>query len=250
MRITTVKHSLTELTCGKCGDKIRASRDEQQDVVDKRTGKKKRKKVRVLGDSYRWIKFNRGPKRIRCMKPACAFRASDMTTSDKLSRVYGAQETAEEAIAGWDPAEGIDDLKQALEDLATEIREVSDEYEESASNMEQAFPSGSSQIDEIREKSENLAAWADEIEAVDLEEWDGPEDDDDTEPRKCIACELNVEKADDGGWKHVHEGEAPEEEPDHEPEPEDAKNSSEQTREEWGEEQRGKAEEVLGNCPV
>lgn len=210
MRVTTVEHSRTELECSKCGTKIRASRDEKQDVVDRRTGKKKRKTVRVLGDSYRWIKFNRGAKVIRCMSPKCGFMPSDMTTSDKLSRVYAAQEAAEETVSDWDFSGDVSELKQALDDLASEVRAVSEEYEESASNMEQAFPNGSSKIDEIREKADSLSSWADEIEGVDFEEWDGPEDE----------------------------------------EGKDVKNTSDQTREEWGEEQREAAEAVLSNCPV
>lgn len=249
MKITTVKHSLTELTCGKCSDKIRASRDEKQRVLNKRTGKKEWKEVRVLGDGYRWIKFNRGPKKIRCMKPECAFRASDMTTSDKLSRVYAAQETAQDVVDSWD-GEDIETLREALQTAAEEIREVASEYNESADNMEQAFPNGSPTIDDCREKAESLESWADELEQNDLTEWDGPEEEDESEPRKCAACDLSVEKdADSGDWKHVTEDEDAAE-ADHEPEPEPAKNSNYQAREDWIEEQRIAAETVLGNCPV
>lgn len=217
MRINRVKHSLTEHVCGKCSVKIRASRDEKKRVPNKRTGKTEWKTVRILGDSYIWIKFNRGPKKIRCAQPSCTFRASDMTTSDKLARAYGAQEQAEDEISTWggtadDPA-STDDLKQALDTAAEEIREVAGEYGESADSLEQTFTGGSPTIDECREKQENLESWADELESVSFEEWD--------------------------------------EDAEHEPsEDQTAEEAKTAAYEQWEQEQKDLAEEALGNCPV
>jgi hypothetical protein len=223
MRINTVEHAQKKgLSCGKCGDKILHSRDEKQTVTDKRTGKSKKKIVRVLGDGYRWIKFNRGPKLIRCMKPACAFRSSDMTKG-KMSGVYAAQETAQDAIAEWDG--DVEDLKQILTDAAEAIREVAQEYSDSADNMEQVFTGGSPTIDECREKQESLESWADELEAIDFEEWDGPDEGD--EPEEKDESEDEKKSEDD-----------------------EPKNSQGQTRDEWREDQRSTAEEAIGNCPV
>jgi hypothetical protein len=206
MRVNHVKHTQKKgLVCGKCHDKILHSRDEKQAVTDKRTGKTKKKIVRVLGDSYRWIKFNRGPTLIRCAKPECRFRQSDMTRG-KMSGVYAAQETAQDTIADWD-SDDVEDLKQALSDAASSIRDVAQEYQDSADNIEQAFTGGSQTADDCKEKAGNLESWADELEQVDFEEWDG----------------------EDG---------------------EDAKNSSDQTREEWRDDQRKAAEEAIDNCPV
>lgn len=196
MRVIEVKHSLTALSCSKCGAEIKPSRDEKQLVENKRTGKKTKKVVRVLGDPYRWIKHNRRPRKVRCMKVECRFRRSDMTTSDKLSRVYAAEETAQDSIGDWGGSEAsVEDLKEILTTLADEAREVADEYEESAQNIEDAFPNGSSTAEECREKAEELTGWADELEAVDFDEWDGP---DVTEK----AANTNEEPKNDSGETH------------------------------------------------
>lgn len=249
MRITTVNHAQKAQTCRRCGTTIKPSRDVKQDVLNKRTGKTKKKVVRVLGDSYRWIKFNRGSKIVRCMDNACRFRPSDMTTSDKLSTLYGAQETAEDAIDAWDGDEGsIDDLKTALEDLATSVEEVAEGYTESADNMENVFTGGSPTIDDCREKAEGLESWKDEIEGVDFDEWDGPSEED---AAKCETCEGEIVKDEDGNWKHDPElKSSAKNDRDHEAEPAEQKNSDGQTREEWVEAQREKAMEVVGNCPI
>ena len=105
--------------------------------------------------------------------------------------------------------------------MAEIVREVASEYGESADNMEQAFTGGSSQIDEIREKQEALDGWADEIEqaASEFEDWDGPEAGEGTEDD--APGEVGAEK-----------------------------NSSGETREDWVEAQREKANEAIGECPV
>jgi uncharacterized protein YfcZ (UPF0381/DUF406 family) len=232
MRITTVKHSQSELSCSRCGEKIRPSRDEEQQVTG-RGGKLVTKPVRVLGDSYRWIKFNRRPRVVRCMKAGCAFRSSDLTTSEKLSRVYAARDTAEQQIAEW--SGDAEDLKAILEDLANEVREVADEYGESADNMEQAFSGGSPTIDDCREKQDQLTEWADEIEGVEITEW------------------APVEKEEEGAGEAPEgeeEGEEEEEEEETKKEDDEPRNDEGQTREEWADEQRGAAEEVAGGCPL
>lgn len=218
MRVTEVKHSQTDLNCGRCGAEIKASRDEKQVVENKRTGKKTKKVVRVLGDSYRWIKFRHGGKRIRCMKSECRFRASDMTSSDKLSQLYGAQETAEDNALDWAAKDGVEALQDIRNELVEQVREVSEGYGESADNMEQAFPNGSSQIDEIREKADNLEQWASDLENLDFDEWDGPDlDDGEEEPKK---------------------------------DSEEVKNTDGQTPEEWADHERDKLLTEVGNCPL
>jgi hypothetical protein len=207
MRIHAVKHSLTALVCSRCRCEIKPSRDEKQTVTVK--GKRVKKTVRVLGDPYKWIKFNRRPRNIRCMAPACAFMRSDLTTSEKLGRLYDAQDAAEDAIAAWSGE--ADDLKTILSDLASEVREVSQEYNESADNIENSFPGGSPTIDDCRDKADQLESWADEIESVDFDEWSSSDEDADSE---------------------------------------DAANDDGQTRAEWADEQRDKASEVIGECPI
>lgn len=242
MRVNEVKHSLTALTCGKCRDDIKPSRDEKQVVEDKRTGKKVKKVVRVLGDPYRWIKHNRRPRKVRCMKPECRFHRSDMTTSDKLSRAYAAEETAETSIAGWGGLDAsVDDLKEILTTLADEAREIAEEYNESAENIENAFPNGSATAEECREKAEELEGWADELEAIDFEEWDGPDVGEADEEKKA-AAEQEFRDEEAGIKKGPSDREAS-------AGPEEPKNTSGETHEEWIEAQRELANDAIG-CPI
>ena len=132
MRVHHVERSRSKLTCDKCSATIRK------------------------GQPYRWAQAYRSRKKVRCDKLACAFRPSDLTGSDKLSRVYAAQEAAEDAISG---AEDCDAFVSLCGDMATELREVADEYREAAEAM-----GGAGQ--EMEEKADNLEGWADEVESA------------------------------------------------------------------------------------
>jgi len=154
MRITYVKRARKDQgRCGHCGGPLPA------------------------GSAYRWIKFRFGGKRKRCMKHECRFRASDMTTSDKLADIYLAQEDCKDVIEQAEKAlsiiarseEWADLLRSELEALADQLEEsgsnaedVGERYEESASNLEEYF-SGSSQIDEINEKADAAREYADQL---------------------------------------------------------------------------------------
>ncbi|HEC62693.1 MAG TPA: hypothetical protein ENI27_10650 [bacterium] len=97
------------------------------------------------------------------MKSECRFRTSDMTTSDKRSDFFHAQEQIEDevtilqnSLSEFTPekiAECLEGIFIQIEDSAMAIEEVADGYDESAANMEEYF-SGSYQIDEITEKAE------------------------------------------------------------------------------------------------
>lgn len=125
------------------------------------------------GESYYWWKFRYGGKHKSRTMP----RQSQLTQSDKLSRVYEAQESVDDAT-GLDAAaySSPDDYADAVESVADiwrsaaeTLREVAEEYEESASNMEEYFQ-GSSQVDEIREKGDNLQSDADTADGI-ADEW-------------------------------------------------------------------------------
>ena len=72
-------------SCGKCGDKI-----------DK-------------GQPYKWWKFRYGGKRVRCAKPECAPKSSDLTQSEFYGTLYGIQEELEAAIEEFRNGEGDKD---------------------------------------------------------------------------------------------------------------------------------------------
>jgi hypothetical protein len=130
------------------------------------------------GDSYYWVKGRFGPKRVFCA--AHRPRASEKTSSDKLSQLYAAQETAEDDLAN---AAGYGDVAEMLRNAAMEAEEVASGYNESADNVDEHFP-GSPQVDEIREKAEACETWQQALEDA-AEEIDGldPEDYEDEDTR-------------------------------------------------------------------
>jgi hypothetical protein len=149
--VTVVQKAKKEQgACGRCGDKIDA------------------------GSPYRWWKFRYGGRRIRCMKPGCSPRRSHLTNSDKLSRCYAAGEAIEDAINAFRDSKEISDLRSALEEAASEARDVAEEYRESAQNIEDGFNHPTQQSEELAEKADNLESQADEIDSVasNLEEFD------------------------------------------------------------------------------
>lgn len=94
-----------ELACGKCKDPIEP------------------------GTEYRkWSFFRQRTPHVRCMKPECAPRPSELTQS-LLSNVLGAYEVLEDAVSG-DFCE--DDAQSAADDLQSAAEETAGEYEAAA----------------------------------------------------------------------------------------------------------------------
>lgn len=143
------------------------------------------------GDPYKWIKFRYGGRRIKCDN--CGFRSSELTSSDKLSRLYSAQETTCDALTAWE-GEDVENLRSILEEAASEIREVGEEYQESAENIREHFES-SDTADQCEEKAEDCEGWADEIENVDLEafEYDKDAKENEDEQRETWADNVRSE---------------------------------------------------------
>jgi hypothetical protein len=191
--------------CGKCGKTIKK------------------------GSPYRWAKGRYTSKKVRCGEVACVFRPSDLTGSDKLGRVYGAQEAAEDALGTWTPEDGVEGLQSLCDDMANELREVAQEYRDAAEAMGGAGA-------EMEEKADNLESWADTVESA-----SGDVD------------EFTPEKADAKDEKKPAEGEAkPAEgvEESDEDDTEDERDANGQTREEWGEDARGTISDAIGDCPL
>jgi len=141
-----------EYKCGKCGATIHK------------------------GEEYYRI-FQRFRKPIiRCKK--CRPRPSELTTSDKLSRLYGASEDVEDKLKEAEPTkEFLQELLETLEFAISEAEEVGEEYNESADNMEEYFPNAP-QVDEMRERAEYCEEWRDELESAKdevealIDEWE------------------------------------------------------------------------------
>ena len=133
----------------------------------------------VAGESYYWWKFPYSFKRYSKTRP----RPSQLTQSDKLARLYEAEELLDCRPGDESPAELADLLKEA----ASQVREVGEEYQESAENILQAFES-SPTAEECEERSYACEALADSLEemAVKFEEmvegFEVDEEDDEAEP--------------------------------------------------------------------
>lgn len=147
------------------------------------------------GSSYIWWKFRYGARHVRCTSSACSPKQSELTSSDRLSRVYAACEGIELEHTGalmayerlqevWElhldkvlPASAwnreAEKVKQLLESLqgelqmqADEVRQVGEEYQESADNILEYFTSGTEQSEELESNAYECESWADEIEAA------------------------------------------------------------------------------------
>ena len=119
--------------------------------------KKARKDNPVVkkGESYYWWKFAYSPKRYSKTYP----RASQLTQSDKLSRYSEAQETGGDI----DTQEHVLDIVIVLEEVAGSVREIGEEYHESADNIREYFAE-SETADECEEKCYMCEGTADSIE--------------------------------------------------------------------------------------
>ncbi|MDH3729553.1 MAG: hypothetical protein OES13_00305 [Acidimicrobiia bacterium] len=118
------------------------------------------------GVGYKWIKARYGPKKAR--HEACAtWRPSEMTGSDKLSRLYAARENVEDAMNEWDG--DLESLRSVVDDAASEASEVAEEYREAGELM-------SAMESEMEEKADECESWGEGLgEALDTHE-DGPSD--------------------------------------------------------------------------
>ena len=105
----------------------------------------------------------RGPVKIRCTDPACAFRPSELTGSSKLATLYSAQESINDCAGNITDAASMDCLADVISDAAQEIEAVADEYRESASNISDSFGQ-TKQCDELEEKADAIDTWKDELE--------------------------------------------------------------------------------------
>jgi chromosome segregation ATPase len=168
-RVHTVEKNRSTLKCGRCHATINP------------------------GDGYRYAQpgFRNRNKLVRCMKSSCAFRQSELTNS-KMSTVYAAVETAEDAISGWDgeDVDDAEDVAQALRDCAEQIREVAEEYATAAEAMQGAG-------EEMQEKADALEGWADEIESAADDLPSKPEDEDDEDEDENEKAKAVKEPTDD-----------------------------------------------------
>ena len=151
-RVTLVKKARKDQGSCKCGTKIKT------------------------GDEYRWWQFRFGPRNVRCMKPECAPRGSDLTQSEFLSQLSNIEDSVSEALSDFNNGSQPGDLASALSTAADELRTLGEECQEKKDNMPEGLQEGDvGQLLEERasgceEKADELESAASEIEQLEL--WD------------------------------------------------------------------------------
>jgi hypothetical protein len=134
------------------------------------------------GQRYFWWS-NRAPgmrggvKHFRCADhyPTLAER-----TPGRQGQLYGIQEAIEEQIAGLTShlsvegdevsAPDVSDFQTVAEDAASQLREIAEEIQEGADNIESGFGHATSQSEEMAEKAQTLEGICDDLEGLDFEE--------------------------------------------------------------------------------
>lgn len=120
------------------------------------------------GESYRYFEPRYGPPVMYCAEHHP--KRGDMTTS-KLGTLYNAQDDFNSA-----GCETLEDLTEALAELASTANEIADEYQESVDAMPEGLQEGHV-AQEMLEKIEALQSYASELEDFDpdveeIEEFD------------------------------------------------------------------------------
>lgn len=142
------------------------------------------------GDQYRYFQvgFRNSFKHIRCMKPGCTPRPSELTNS-KVSSIMAAQEGAGDELDALTASVGEpSDITAIVERVAEAIEEVKGEYEEGL----EAWPGGNSNI---QERVDTLESAYDELSSF---QFSGDEskpgcDEHEGEPQDdCDACEASA----------------------------------------------------------
>lgn len=139
------------------------------------------------GDMYYYWKFRTSSKRsISKTRP----RQSQLTTSDKLSRVYGAQEDLEDIMAQWDEDTEVGEIEEAIEACWNELESVKDEYQDSLDNMPEPLQEGPTG-QEIQEKIDSLDNTVNELQSITVELPEAK--DDNTEEREEAIDNIKSE---------------------------------------------------------
>lgn len=149
-RVEKCRHSPGQ--CGKCSTKIKK------------------------GEPYLWWKFRTGgrggSKHVRCAKPECAPKASDLTQSEFWGEIYAMQE---QGITG----DTFSDLKDSRDEVANRLTEMADELEEKRNNMPEGLQDGETgnMLQERADACRDAATELENQEIPDDPDWsytDGP----------------------------------------------------------------------------
>lgn len=137
----------------------------------------------LAGDSYSWIEFRFGGRRVKCA--SCRFRPSEMTQSH-LSNVYAAQESFEDFVKTWEGTD-LEDLTAEVENDIDVIRDVAEEYRNAAEAIREVADNSIAEQNE--ENADQLSDWCDELERAmdELEPFEGECDEEENPEDRALA---------------------------------------------------------------
>lgn len=115
----------------------------------------------IAGQAYYEWKHNHAPVSRRHQEHG-APKQSELCTG-KMSGVYAATEALEEAITSARNSNDASGLEDALNECASSVREVGEEYSSNIDNMPESLQNGST-AEDMREKADALEAFADALE--------------------------------------------------------------------------------------
>jgi len=210
-----------------------------------------------VGQPYKWfkMKLSRGGIK-KSYHETCTIPPSHRTTS-RMGIIWDAQ-----AAVDFSAAEDFDGIRQELETFAETVREVAEEYNESAQNIEDGFGHATYQSDELRERGEALESWADEIEQWDFSGEEPDEGDYETTDDEAYEAAVGEWQANEPQRDSFPEGEEGDEEhadavnewEGDEPTDSDFQMPDEDAfkaaLDEVLEEARSEAQDAIDNCPV
>lgn len=127
----------------------------------------------AVGTPYKWIEPS--GQRVRTRHADCPTWNVWEYSSSLSARIAQIQHDGPEDF------DSVEDAQAWAEAKAQEIRELAEEKRESAENIVDGFGHETYQSDELNEIADNLEAWADELESIDLPEM--PEEDDEDDDR-------------------------------------------------------------------
>lgn len=164
---------LPNYACGKCGKEI------------------------LPGMPYKWIEPKMRGLMVRCVEcPSWNVWEYSDSLSARIAQIQGTNDIP-------DNFESTEDATQWASEVAEQIRELSNEKQEAADNMEAGFGHETEQSSELASIADQLSSWADDLEGVDIPELPEPEEQD------CEKCEgTGKVQASDGeadGHKAVEE---------------------------------------------
>lgn len=169
----------------------------------KRAGQEKSKLDRTLpadqkdtilipkGTGYYWWQFKNSNKTYSLTPP----KRSQLTRSGYLSQLYDLQDRLSSIR---DSVSDADDLQGEVDNIKSDIENLRDECQSSLDNMPEHLQESSSSGELLRERIDALENVSSELESIDCEDYEEPDEDDIREELKDNVDDDDIEKPEEG----------------------------------------------------